>query len=267
MSNIFRSIVAAAIVAAASAGVVSAATGIDHVAACQACHGSDGVSARNSIPSLAGQRKEYLAAQLRAFKRKDRKDDLMAAITAQLTLEDIEALAAYWSALPSAGSATPAERTAKALRPRVAIPADFPNGFSVYKTVENAAQGLITRHYVSQNALAATRAGAPLPDGAAIVVENVKAKQDEGGKLVRGPGGGLIGGAPLSFAMSGSQAGWGDPVPELLRNGNRHYSQFDANRQSITGNQAVCLACHKPLAADSYVFTLKDIAAFAGSGK
>ncbi len=267
MSSILRCIVSAAIVAAASGGAVSAATGIDHVAACQACHGSDGVSARNSTPSLAGQRKEYLAAQLRAFKSKDRKDDLMAAITAQLTLEDIEALATYWSGLPSAGSATAAERTAKALRPRVAIPADFPNGFSVYKTVENAPQGLITRHYVSQNALAAARAGALLPDGTMIVVENVKAKRGDGGKLLEGPGGALVGDTPLSFAMSASQAGWGDPVPELLRNGNWNYSQFDANRKPITGNQAVCLACHQPLAADSHVFTLKDIAAFARSGK
>lgn len=61
--------------------------------------------------------------------------------------------------------------------------------------------------------------------------------------------------------------GWGDGVPDMLRNGNWNYGLFTADRAPRAGvNQAVCLACHKPLDADSYVFTLKALTDHARRG-
>ena len=62
---------------------------------------------------------------------------------------------------------------------------------------------------------------------------------------------------PEAVAAMEARAGWGAAVPALLRNGNWDYALFDANRvRNDRLNQAPCLACHKPQAASSFVFTL-----------
>ncbi|MBI3113993.1 MAG: cytochrome P460 family protein, partial [Rhodospirillales bacterium] len=53
-------------------------------------------------------------------------------------------------------------------------------------------------------------------------------------------------------------------IPEILRNGDWHYAVFSADRKRRdTTNQATCLACHKPLDKDDYLFTIKEIKAKA----
>lgn len=44
------------------------------VTVCSKCHGMDGNSTSQKYPNLAGQQKEYLVAQLKAFRNKTRKD-------------------------------------------------------------------------------------------------------------------------------------------------------------------------------------------------
>ena len=65
------------------------------------------------------------------------------------------------------------------------------------------------------------------------------------------------------------RAGWGDTVPALLRNGDWDYALFAADGSRRDGlNQAPCLACHKPLAADSFnrssVWSMSTIASAIG---
>jgi hypothetical protein len=56
-------------------------------------------------------------------------------------------------------------------------------------------------------------------------------------------------------------AGWGEDIPEILRNGDWNYTAFTTTKQHRPGtNQATCLACHKPLDKVSYTFTLKKLA-------
>jgi hypothetical protein len=54
-------------------------------------------------------------------------------------------------------------------------------------------------------------------------------------------------------------------VPEILRNGDWRYAVFTTDGEHRAGvNEAQCLACHKPLTASDYAFTvepLKEIAA------
>jgi hypothetical protein len=51
--------------------------------------------------------------------------------------------------------------------------------------------------------------------------------------------------------------GWGDGIPELLRNGDWGYALFNAKKvRGEKNNYAMCLGCHKSVVADSFVFTL-----------
>jgi len=87
----------------------------DHVAslaqACSFCHGLDGRSLSPIFPRLAGQQKDYLSAQIKAFRDKTRTDPpgasiSMARMAAGLGDAMIADLAAYYSAQdPVSGSA------------------------------------------------------------------------------------------------------------------------------------------------------------------
>jgi cytochrome c553 len=66
---------------------------------CQACHGIDGLSKVPDAPNIAGQVEGYLVAQLQAFKSGARKSEAMTLVTSALSEQDIDNLAAYFSAI------------------------------------------------------------------------------------------------------------------------------------------------------------------------
>jgi len=68
-------------------------------AMCAACHGPAGISAAPIWPNLAGQKEQYLAKQLHAFKDGTRNDPAMSPMAVPLTDADIANLAAYYSSL------------------------------------------------------------------------------------------------------------------------------------------------------------------------
>jgi cytochrome c553 len=212
---------------------------------CQACHGATGVGVSAEIPNLAGQKTAYLEAQLTAFRAGERKHELMNAIAAQLSDADVANLAAFWNSLPSGaadahGGADPA---AQFRQSRMTFPASFPKEFVQYTEAKDAANVVSARSYVNRVAQAAARAGKPLPQGSIIVVEN------------------YANGAVASYAAMASGAGFGDGVPEILKNGDWTYALFDAKQGLREFNYAKCLACHKPKADTSFVFGLAEIAA------
>ena len=87
-----------AIVIASPVWAGDAAKGKEKSVACAACHGAAGVSAAPIFPNLAGQKEDYLKAQLKAFKAGTRKNDMMSPMAAGLSDADIDNLAAYFSA-------------------------------------------------------------------------------------------------------------------------------------------------------------------------
>ena len=218
------------------------------VTACQACHGENGISRNPRVPNIAGQQQAYLAAQLEAFRAGTRRNDSMQAIAAQLSDADIAALAAYWHSRPAAPADAHGAVTAAgpAIPSRMTFPVNFPAGFTSYERI--AAQGGgTTERYANEAALRAARAGRPLPDGATIVVVNRDAA-----------------GTATSYAAMAALAGRGETIPALLRNGNWDYALFDAALvRNDRLNQAPCLACHRPQAENSFVFTLPAIRARA----
>jgi cytochrome c553 len=83
--------------AALPAAAQDAAAGKEKSAACAACHGEDGNPAVPMFPILAGQTPRYLYLQLKDFKEGRRKNDLMSPMAANLTKQDMQDLAAYYS--------------------------------------------------------------------------------------------------------------------------------------------------------------------------
>jgi cytochrome c553 len=68
-------------------------------AACDGCHGTDGVSQTPLTPSLAAQADEYLQWQLVFFRAGSRKSAVMQPIAEALKNEDIRNLGAYYATL------------------------------------------------------------------------------------------------------------------------------------------------------------------------
>jgi len=68
-------------------------------ATCAACHGQNGIGIIPLYPNLAGQKREYLAAQLRAFRDGSRKNPIMSPMAVHLSDSDIEDVAAYLATL------------------------------------------------------------------------------------------------------------------------------------------------------------------------
>lgn len=68
---------------------------------CVPCHGSKGISTNPVWPDIAGQKEQYLAMQLKAFRDGEREHPLMTAMAQGLSDEDIDNLAAYYSSLPA----------------------------------------------------------------------------------------------------------------------------------------------------------------------
>ena len=67
---------------------------------CSACHGENGVSQIENIPSLAAQPDAFIQWQLVYFRSGTRKNEQMQPVVEPLTNEDIRNLAAYFASLP-----------------------------------------------------------------------------------------------------------------------------------------------------------------------
>ncbi len=66
---------------------------------CQACHGIDGLAKIPSAPNIAGESRLYLVTQLKAFRSGERTHEIMSLIAKQLSDEDIDNLAAWYSSI------------------------------------------------------------------------------------------------------------------------------------------------------------------------
>jgi cytochrome c553 len=262
------SAIAAFVIAAALPAVAHAAgnvaDGKAKSVACQACH----VASAADTPHLAGQREIYIAKQLKAFKANDRKNPLMNAIASQLSDADIENLAAYWTAQSATGDGNVSEAVAAIRKSQMPFPKDFPKGYVLYDTTKKDDQNAVSKSYVNNVGLQAAKADKPLPDGTSILVVNYAVKLDASKKPVTEKDGSWALDKVMSYAGMEARASWGKEIPELLRNTNWNYGVFGPDKAPRTEiNQAVCLACHKPKAATSFVFGLKEIQTAAKAAK
>ena len=69
---------------------------------CAGCHGENGISQTENVPSLAGQPDQFTQWQLVFFRSGARKNELMQPIVEQINNEDIRNLGAYFASLTPA---------------------------------------------------------------------------------------------------------------------------------------------------------------------
>jgi cytochrome c553 len=74
---------------------------------CTGCHGENGISQTENIPSLAAEPDQFIQWQLVFFRSGARKNEQMQPIADQITNEDIRSLGAYFAALSPPPAKTP----------------------------------------------------------------------------------------------------------------------------------------------------------------
>ncbi len=228
---------------------------------CAACHGANGISVAPWIPNLAGQKEVYLAGQLKAFKSGKRKHAMMNPVAEQVSAAGIANVAAFFASLPGAANSTEKSKPlANLVSRRMSFPSNFETGFTHYFTFNHKGRKQLRNVYANGVALEAAKAGRELPDGSVIVVEAFKAELGPDKKPVVGADGFYVAAARAGFTAMERRAGWGNDFPAILRNSDWNYAVFKGDKSLRPGvNQATCLACHKPFAKDSYLFTLKAL--------
>ncbi|HZW50562.1 MAG TPA: cytochrome c [Rudaea sp.] len=86
---------AAALAASATHAADPAAGKAKYETTCVACHGANGISIAPIYPNVAGQKEEYLIAQLKAFRDGSRQNPIMAPMAKGLTDTDIASISLY----------------------------------------------------------------------------------------------------------------------------------------------------------------------------
>ena len=245
---------------ALAADVAAGKAKVDMV--CAACHGATGVSVSDTIPNLAGQKTVYLENQLKALKDGSRKNAIMNAIAGQLSTDDISNVAAFFAAQSGATSTAKSALLPNLAKSNMAFPADFPKGYTKYPTINFPATKQVRYYYANPVAVAAAKEGREVGNGAYLMVEVYAAKLDADKKPIMGADGYYEADKLLFYTAMAREAGWGQDIPDMLRNAEWNYSAYTVAKQARAGvNQAECLACHKPLDQSSYMFTIKELTA------
>ena len=149
----------------------------------------------------------------------------------------------------------------------VAFPSGYGDTFVRYTTVDkpHPERGPSVRDiFIGREALAAVKAGRPLPSGTVIVMEVHRARQDAAKTPLPGADGRFAKEALSMVFVMEKRTGWGADYPAALRNGEWEYARFNADgtrHESL--DMKSCFGCHKSLAAADFVFTMDALKGFA----
>jgi len=97
---IYHSLLLGLCVSTASYAAPDAVAGKQQAGMCFNCHGAEGQSRSEFIPSLAAQKPAYIVNQLRAFRSGSRKNGMMQNIASNLSNTEMNNIAAYLASLP-----------------------------------------------------------------------------------------------------------------------------------------------------------------------
>src|ERR1700754_3066083 len=89
----------AALVCGSPALAADLAAGKEKAELCAGCHGENGISQTENIPSLAGQPDQFIQWQLVFFRGGARKNEQMQPIAEQISNADVRSLGAYYASL------------------------------------------------------------------------------------------------------------------------------------------------------------------------
>jgi len=157
---------------------------------------------------------------------------------------------------------------------KVLFPADWQSS-AMYLTLDrpvNPNQSVVgvdnipqyREYYVTSPALEALRKDNPVPSGTVIVNVMYRAKLDAQGEPVKDANGRFVRGEMIGFGVMEKHTGWGAEYAPDLRNGEWEYQVFGADgKTNDKVKLATCFQCHKPRAANDFLFTWDRLKAFA----
>jgi len=146
---------------------------------------------------------------------------------------------------------------------KIAYPANYKNGV-LYTTVDRHDIKQFRELWGTPEAVAAMKAGKPLPSGSVLTLVQYKAKVDGAGNPTKGPDGRFVKGDLVAYTVMEKRTGWGTEYPETLRNGEWEYAVFAADTKfNDKANYKSCFECHKPHAKTDYVISQTKLVAMA----
>ncbi len=242
--------------------------GAEMAGECSACHGDAGVSTDPKFPNLAGQKPAYISAQLKAFKKGDRKNTLMNAIAAELSDDDIENLAAHFATLKGAVDGNVLAEPTDLDGSLMQLVEDYEKTTTRYHRKDYDGRRQVRYFRGNDLAIDAAAKGGAFPSGAMLIVEIFAAKEDADGELIKDADGKLVQGERKLYSYMEKRDGWGKDVPKIFDNGDWRHSLFTTDFALKEGvNEAQCMACHKPLTDTDYSFTYEWMKDFRSNGK
>jgi len=140
---------------------------------------------------------------------------------------------------------------------KIAFPENYAKGV-LYTTVDRADNKQYRELYATPEAIAAVKAGQPIPSGSVLTLVQHKAKLDADGNPERDANGRFIKGELVGYTVMEKRAGWGSEYPEEIRNGEWEYQAFKADKSvNDKANLKNCFTCHKPLDKQDFVFSFQ----------
>lgn len=142
---------------------------------------------------------------------------------------------------------------------RISYPADYQRTFVNYNQIERPDRkpAQIRFMYATPDGVAGARAGAPVPYGTILIMEDRQAKVDADGNALRDSDGRLIASEKvLNVFVQQKGPGWGEAYPPDNRNGDWEYAWFNADgTRRENAKFDGCFSCHTSRAARDYTFT------------
>ena len=143
---------------------------------------------------------------------------------------------------------------------KVAFPENYGKGV-LYTTVDRADNKQYRELYATPEAIAAAKAGQPLPNGTVLTLVQHKAKLDADGNPEKDANGRFIKTDEIAgIAVMEKRAGWGTEYGDDIRNGEWEYQAFKADKTvNDKANLKSCFTCHKPLDKQDFVFSFEKM--------
>jgi len=138
---------------------------------------------------------------------------------------------------------------------KVAFPDNYAKGV-LYTTVDRPDNKQYRELYSTPEAVAALKAGQPIPSGTVLTLVQFKAVLNAAGEPEKDANGRFMKGDLIGYTVMEKRAGWGTEYADDIRNGEWEYQAFKADK--TPNDKAVlknCFTCHKPLDKQDFVFS------------
>jgi plastocyanin len=138
---------------------------------------------------------------------------------------------------------------------KIAFPKNYKDHV-LYTTVDRYDNKQFRELYGTADAVAAMKAGKPLPSGSVLTLIQYKAQVDAAGNFVKGPDGRFLRGDLVAYTVMEKRTGWGTEYPDAWRNGEWEYAAFGPDgKLNEKANYKGCFECHKPFEKTDFVIS------------